>query len=134
MFDGNSAECYKSFFSEILCLVLAIIKSKLAATHHLSDYDCGRAVGRLEAGQSVTTLAAAMGVSKSVIWRFKKVVEGGNALRNHAEGQGRNTIPVEDYYVVLVVKRNRNFTPGRIAAYQATASSQLCQQEPSHGD
>ncbi|GFX01203.1 hypothetical protein TNCV_4581691 [Trichonephila clavipes] len=32
--------------------------------HHLIDYDRGRAVGRLEAGQNVTTVAAAMDVPR----------------------------------------------------------------------
>ncbi|GFT24466.1 hypothetical protein TNCV_3252841 [Trichonephila clavipes] len=40
----------------------------MSARHHLSDYDRGR----LEAGQSVTTAAAALDVSKSVISRLKK--------------------------------------------------------------
>ncbi|GFV34920.1 hypothetical protein TNCV_1452221 [Trichonephila clavipes] len=64
------------FFSLKLCLVLAINKSKMSAKHHLSDYDHGRAVGRLEAGQSVATVAAAMGVSKSAISRLKKAADG----------------------------------------------------------
>ncbi|GFU93707.1 hypothetical protein TNCV_2185871 [Trichonephila clavipes] len=69
-----------------LRLVLAIIKSKLPARHHLSDYDRERVFGQLEAGQSVPNVAAAMGVSKSIISRLKKVAESGNALRNHAQG------------------------------------------------
>ncbi|KAF8790972.1 hypothetical protein HNY73_005911 [Argiope bruennichi] len=48
-------------------------------------YDYGN--GRLEAGQSVTTVAVAMGVSKSVISRLKKAAEGGNALQKHAGGR-----------------------------------------------
>ncbi|GFW11356.1 hypothetical protein TNCV_3808761 [Trichonephila clavipes] len=55
----------------------------MSARHHLSDYDRGRAVGRLKAIQSVTSVAAAM---------------------------------------VLVAKRNRNFTPGRIASSLETAT------------
>lgn len=94
----------------------------MSARHHLSAYDRGRAVGRLEAGQSVTTVAAAMGVSKSVISRLKKAAEGGNALRKHAGGRGRNTTPSEDRYVALVAKRHRNFTPRQIAANLATAT------------
>ncbi|GFW68329.1 hypothetical protein TNCV_2263191 [Trichonephila clavipes] len=59
---------------------------------------------------------------RSVISRFKKVAEGGNALRSHAEGQSRYTTPLEDRYVALGAKWNRNFTPGRIAANLATAT------------
>lgn len=94
----------------------------MSARHHLSDYDRGRAVGRLEAGQSVTTVATAMEVSKSVISRLNKAAEGGNALRKHAGGRGRNTTPQEDRFVSLVAKRNRNATPSQIAADLAAAT------------
>ncbi|GFV26578.1 hypothetical protein TNCV_2102431 [Trichonephila clavipes] len=56
-----------------------------------------------------------MVVSKSVISRLKKAAEGGKTLRKHAEGRGRNIIPLEDRYVAPVVKKNRNFTPVQIA-------------------
>ncbi|GFW81823.1 hypothetical protein TNCV_2884971 [Trichonephila clavipes] len=36
----------------------------MSARHHLRDYDRGRAVARLEASKSVTTIAAAMSESK----------------------------------------------------------------------
>lgn len=94
----------------------------MSARHHLSAYDRGRAVGRLEAGQSVTTVARVMGVAKSVISRLKKAAEGGNAMRKHAGGRGRNTTPQEDRYVSLVAKRNRHLTPSQIAADLATAT------------
>ncbi|KAF8785987.1 hypothetical protein HNY73_011467 [Argiope bruennichi] len=74
----------------------------MSVRYHLSAYDRGRAVGRLEAGQSVTTVAAAMGLSKSVISRLKKAAEGGNALKKHAVGRGGNTTPLEDRYVSLM--------------------------------
>ncbi|KAF8771589.1 hypothetical protein HNY73_018989 [Argiope bruennichi] len=80
----------------------------MLARHHLSTYDRGRAVGRLEAGQSVTTVVSSMGVSKSVISGLKKAAEGGNALQKHAGGRGRNTTSLEDRYVTLVAKRKFN--------------------------
>ncbi|GFT68304.1 hypothetical protein TNCV_659211 [Trichonephila clavipes] len=52
----------------------------MSARHHLSDYDRGRAVGRLEEGKSVTSVALATGVSKNVISRLRKAAEGGNIL------------------------------------------------------
>ncbi|KAF8781378.1 Neutral ceramidase like protein [Argiope bruennichi] len=73
-------------------------------------------------GQGVTTSAAAIGVPKSVISRLKKDAEGGNALKKHAGGRGRNTTTLEDSYVSLMAKRNRNLTPGQTAANLATAS------------
>ncbi|KAF8794782.1 hypothetical protein HNY73_002717 [Argiope bruennichi] len=84
----------------------------MSERHHLSAYDRERAVGRLEAGQSVTTVAAAMGVSMNIISRLKKAAEGGNALKRHDKGRGRNTTPLEDRYVALVAKGNRNLTLG----------------------
>ncbi|KAF8785640.1 hypothetical protein HNY73_011155 [Argiope bruennichi] len=93
--------------------------------HHLRVYDRGRAVGQLEVSQSVTTAAAAMAVSKSIISRLKKAVEGGNALQKHAGDRGRNTTPLEDRYIALVAKRNRNLTPGQIAANLATVTERV---------
>ncbi|KAF8790444.1 hypothetical protein HNY73_005463 [Argiope bruennichi] len=97
----------------------------MSSRYHLSAYYCGRAVGWLEAGQSVTTVAVAMGVSKSVISRIKKAAEGGNALQKHAGGRCRNTTPLGDRYVALMAKRNGNLTPGQIAANIATATDSL---------
>ncbi|GFX03450.1 hypothetical protein TNCV_4634621 [Trichonephila clavipes] len=64
----------------------------MSVRHHLSDYDHGRSVGRREASRSITTVATAMGVSKSVISRLKKATEGGNALRKHIGFCGRAII------------------------------------------
>ncbi|GFV11446.1 hypothetical protein TNCV_1695711 [Trichonephila clavipes] len=80
----------------------------MPARYDLSDYDCGE--------------------EQLDDWK-QKVTESGNALRSHAEGQGRNTMPLEDRYVALVAKRNRHFPPGRIAANLSTAIG-----VPSHGD
>ncbi|GFW30041.1 hypothetical protein TNCV_1593591 [Trichonephila clavipes] len=74
----------------------------MSERHRLRDYDRERAVRRLEIVQSVTTVASAMGVSKSVISRLKKATEGGNALRKHAGGRGRNITPLEDHYVAFM--------------------------------
>ncbi|GFT62099.1 hypothetical protein TNCV_3812561 [Trichonephila clavipes] len=94
----------------------------MSARHHLKDYDRGRAVGSLEAGQSVTTVVTAMGESKSVISRLKKVAGGVIALRNNAEDQGRSNTPLEGRYTALVEKRNINFSPGWIATNLETAT------------
>ncbi|KAF8791716.1 hypothetical protein HNY73_003408 [Argiope bruennichi] len=86
----------------------------MSAKHHLSAYDRRRAVGRLEAGQSVTTVAAA----KGVISRLKKWKCFVKACR----GRGMNITSLEDRYIALVAKKYRNLTPGRIAANLATAT------------
>ncbi|GFU57625.1 HTH_Tnp_Tc3_2 domain-containing protein [Trichonephila clavipes] len=96
----------------------------MSTRHHLSDYDRGQAVGQLEAGQSITTVAAAIGVSKSVISLLKKATEGGNALRKYVcvGGRGRNITPLEDRYVSPRGKKNRYFTPCQKAANLATTT------------
>ncbi|GFS60777.1 hypothetical protein TNCV_2001751 [Trichonephila clavipes] len=63
-----------------------------------------------------------MCVSKSVISLLKKAADDGNALRKYARGYGRSVKPLEDRFVALVAKSNRNFTPGLIAANLATAT------------
>ncbi|KAF8787337.1 NFU1 iron-sulfur cluster scaffold like protein [Argiope bruennichi] len=74
----------------------------MSARHHLSAYDLGRAVGQLEAGQSVTTVAATMGVSKSVISRLKKATEGGNALQKHAgDREGKFLNREKNYFLEI---------------------------------
>ncbi|KAF8763115.1 hypothetical protein HNY73_021330 [Argiope bruennichi] len=97
----------------------------MSAKRHLRAYDNGRAVGRLEADQSVTTVAAEMCVSKSVTSRYKKAAEGGNAFQNHSGDRGRNTAPLEYRYAALVAERNRNLIPGQIAANLAIATGSL---------
>lgn len=87
----------------------------MSVRHHLSDFDRGRAIGRLEEGATVTKVAAAMGVSKSVISRLKKSFESGNALRKHAGGRARKTTPAEDKYLTVTAKRNRRSTPRQLA-------------------
>ncbi|GFV50768.1 hypothetical protein TNCV_2214291 [Trichonephila clavipes] len=94
----------------------------MSARHYLSDYDRGRAVGRMKAGQSVTTVATAMSVSRSVISRLTKAAEGGNALRKHAGRCGGNTTSLGNRYVAFVAKRNIHFAPRLIAAILATST------------
>ncbi|GFV40027.1 hypothetical protein TNCV_4412581 [Trichonephila clavipes] len=80
---------------------------------------------RLEVGQRITTVEDAIDVSKSVISRLKKAgnAEGENALRKHAWCRCRNTTTLDDDYIAVVTKRNRNFTPSQIAANLSTATA-----------
>ncbi|GFV11087.1 hypothetical protein TNCV_2718311 [Trichonephila clavipes] len=121
-------------FSLKFCLVLAIIKSKISERHHLSDYDGRRGGGQLEAGQSVTTVDTAMGVSKSVISLLNKASEGGNALQKHAWNRGRNTISLENRYVLLVAKVTEIALLARQLQNLQPLSVNLFQQEPSYDD
>ncbi|GFX14082.1 uncharacterized protein TNCV_612871 [Trichonephila clavipes] len=74
------------------------------------------AIGRLEAGQSVTTLLLLQWVYQSVISWLK--VE----MQKHAGDHGRSITPSEDRCAAHVAKRNRNFTPGQLAANLANAT------------
>lgn len=60
-----------------------------------------------EAGQSISTVAIVMGVSKSVTSRLKKAAEGGHAMRIHTGGRGGNTTPRENQYISLVAKKKQ---------------------------
>lgn len=71
-------------------------------------------MGLLDAGQIVTTVVTAMGVSNSVISRLKEAAESGNAIQKHAGGRGKNTAHQEDRYVSLEAKRNRNLIPSHL--------------------
>lgn len=55
------------------------------ARNHLSAYDLGRAVGLLEAGQSVTTEATVIRTSDSVILLWIKIAQVGNVIQKHAD-------------------------------------------------
>ncbi|GFW39448.1 hypothetical protein TNCV_1834311 [Trichonephila clavipes] len=72
---------HMSVFTKVVVTKIVSGVGEGTAKHYLTDYDRERAVGRLEAGHSVITVAAAMSVSKSVMSRLKKAAEGGNALR-----------------------------------------------------
>ncbi|GFY26227.1 adhesion G protein-coupled receptor B2 [Trichonephila clavipes] len=127
--ESVSSKYFQSFLLEqyairspyvflLFCLVLAIIKNKLLAGHRLSGYDRRRADVRFDAGQNVTTVAAAVGV----ISVLKKTCENGNALRKYTGDCGRNTKPLEEHYAAFVAKRNRNFSPCQIAGNPATTN------------
>ncbi|GFX55266.1 hypothetical protein TNCV_3968201 [Trichonephila clavipes] len=62
-------------------------------------------------------------IAKQQVIYAKKGAEAGNVLRKHAGGRGRNSTPLENRYVAIVAKRNRNFTPSEIVANFATATS-----------
>ncbi|GFX11152.1 hypothetical protein TNCV_4503641 [Trichonephila clavipes] len=94
----------------------------MSSKTHLRDYDCGKAVGRLEAYQSLTTVSVAMGVKKTVIPRLKKAAKGENALRKHAGGRSRNITLLENPYAALVAKRNKISSSGQIAGNLATTT------------
>ncbi|GFV35771.1 hypothetical protein TNCV_913611 [Trichonephila clavipes] len=82
----------------------------MSARHHLNDCDHGRAVGRLEAGQSVTTIAVAMGVSKSVTSRLKTFKVKVEWLWGCLPGsRGRSTTSLEDCYIAPRGKKEQKF-------------------------
>ncbi|GFT89347.1 transposable element Tcb2 transposase [Trichonephila clavipes] len=62
-----------------------------------------RAVGRIEAGQSITDVALFFGVHHSVISRlWKQFQTTQTVVRRPVGGRPRVTTPVEDRYIAIV--------------------------------
>ncbi|GFS99463.1 transposable element Tcb1 transposase [Trichonephila clavipes] len=88
----------------------------------MEDSERWRAVGRIEAGQSITCVALFFGVHHSVISRLWNQFQTTQTVaRRPAGGRPRVTIPVEDRYIVIVAKRNRRATSSRVTS-MVTAS------------
>ncbi|GFT37256.1 transposable element Tcb2 transposase [Trichonephila clavipes] len=81
-----------------------------------------RAVGRIEAGQSITDVALFFGIHHSVISRlWKQFQTTQTVVRRPVGGRLRVTTPAEDRYIVIVAKRNRRATSTRVTS-MVTAS------------
>ncbi|GFU88587.1 HTH_Tnp_Tc3_2 domain-containing protein [Trichonephila clavipes] len=77
----------------------------------MEDSECWRAVGRIEAGQSITGVAIFFGVHHSVISRlWKQFQTTQTVVRRPAGGRTSVTTPAEDQYIAVVAKRNRRAT------------------------
>ncbi|GFW67362.1 HTH_Tnp_Tc3_2 domain-containing protein [Trichonephila clavipes] len=81
-----------------------------------------RAVGRIEAGQSITDVALFFNVHHSVISRLWKPFQTSQTVvRRPIGGRPRVTAPVEDRYIAIVAKRNRRATSTSVTS-MVTAS------------
>ncbi|GFU71855.1 uncharacterized protein TNCV_1627961 [Trichonephila clavipes] len=81
-----------------------------------------RAVGCIEAGQSITNVALFFGVHHSVtsrLWKQFQTIQ--TAVRSPVGGRPRVTTPAEDRYIAIVAKWNRRATSTRVTS-MVTAS------------
>ncbi|KFM77033.1 Transposable element Tcb2 transposase, partial [Stegodyphus mimosarum] len=83
----------------------------------MEDSERWLAVGRIEAGQSITDVALFFDVHHSVISRlWKQFQTTQTVVRRPLAGRPRVTAPAEDRYIAIVAKRNRRATSARVAS------------------
>ncbi|GFT70444.1 transposable element Tcb1 transposase [Trichonephila clavipes] len=88
----------------------------------MEDSERWRAVGRIEAGQSITDVAFFFGVHHSVISRlWEQFQTTQTVVRRPVGSRPRVTTPEEDRYIAIVAKRNRRATSTRVTS-MVTAS------------
>ncbi|GFX53308.1 transposable element Tcb2 transposase [Trichonephila clavipes] len=81
------------------------------------DSERWRAVGRIEAGQSITDVALFFGIHHSVISRlWKQFQTTQTVVRRPVGGRPRVTTPAKDRYIAIVDKRNRRATSTRVTS------------------
>ncbi|GBL86877.1 hypothetical protein AVEN_230161-1 [Araneus ventricosus] len=89
------------------------------------------AIGRLQAGQTESAVAGALGVSQSVISRlWNRFLETGNVRKISGQGCIRATTHNEDRYLTQTARRNRSMngtllqtTPSEDYWYQSFESN-----------
>ncbi|GFV45234.1 transposable element Tcb1 transposase [Trichonephila clavipes] len=90
---------------------------------HLDAFTRGRIIGKLEEGRSVTSVAADFRIVHSIVSRYwKQFQTTGTAIRGFSSGRPRETIPADDWYIVLQARRNRRQTAGEIARHTTQAT------------
>ncbi|GFV06634.1 transposable element Tcb1 transposase [Trichonephila clavipes] len=83
----------------------------------MEDSERRRAVGRIEAGQSITHVALFFGVHHSVISRLWKQFQTTQiVVRRPVGGSPRITTPAEDRYIAIVAKRNHRANSTRVTS------------------
>ncbi|GFW46842.1 HTH_Tnp_Tc3_2 domain-containing protein [Trichonephila clavipes] len=88
----------------------------------MEDSERWRAVGHIEAGQSITDVALLFDVHHSVISRlWKQFQTTQTVVRRPVGGCPRVTTPAEDQYIAVVAKRNRRATSTRVT-FMVTAA------------
>ncbi|GFV81663.1 uncharacterized protein TNCV_1703201 [Trichonephila clavipes] len=93
-----------------------------SAGKRMEDSERWRAVGRIEAGQSITDVALFFGVHHSVISRlWKQFQTTQTVFRRPVGGPPRVTTPEEDRYIAIVAQRNCKETSTRVST-MVTAS------------
>ncbi|GFX03737.1 uncharacterized protein TNCV_2113091 [Trichonephila clavipes] len=94
----------------------------MTSRKRMEDSECWRAVGHIEAGQSITDVALFFGVHYFVIPRlWKQFQTTQTVIRRPVGGHPRVTTPAEDRYIAIVAKWNRRATCTRVTS-MVTAS------------
>ncbi|GFV32925.1 transposable element Tc3 transposase [Trichonephila clavipes] len=89
---------------------------------HLDVFTRRRIIGKLEEVHSVTSVAAEFGIAHSIVSRlWIQFQTTGTAIRGLSSGRPRGTIPAEDRYIFLQVRRNRQQIVGEIARHTTQA-------------
>ncbi|GFY04625.1 transposable element Tcb2 transposase [Trichonephila clavipes] len=104
----------------------------MARRNHLDNFTCGRLIGKLEEGRTVTSVAAEFGINKSVVSRAWKAFQTtGTAVRKVGGGRPRTTTAGDDRNIMLQAKRGRRQSASVIAQQWATSVAVYCSQTPS---
>lgn len=95
----------------------------MSSRRHLTDFEKGLAIGRMEAGQTLTTACEHLKIAKSVMSRiYKRYKKTGNVRRQPGQGRKRATTDSQDRYLATIAKRNRHLTSVQIAKEFAAAT------------
>ncbi|GFV93056.1 transposable element Tcb2 transposase [Trichonephila clavipes] len=95
----------------------------MARRNHLDDFTRGRIIGKLEEGRTVTSVAAKLGINKSVISLALKAFQTtGTAVRKIGGGRSRTTTAGVDRCIILQAKRGRQQSASAIAQQLSTAT------------
>lgn len=98
------------------------IRVGMAQRRRMVDSERWRAVGRIEAGQSIKDVALFFGVDHSVISRlWTQFQTSQTVVRRPVPGRPRVTAPSEDRYIALVAKRNRRATSTTVTSMVSAA-------------
>ncbi|GFT67506.1 uncharacterized protein TNCV_2361111 [Trichonephila clavipes] len=75
---------------------------------HMNDFTCGRMIGKLEEGRTVTSVATEVEINKSVVSRAWEAFQTtGTAVNKVGGGRPRTTTAGDDRYIILQAKRGR---------------------------
>ncbi|GFS71489.1 uncharacterized protein TNCV_5051821 [Trichonephila clavipes] len=95
----------------------------MTSRKRMEDSECWRAVGHIEAGQSITDVALFFGVHHSVISRlWKQFQTTQTVVRRLVGDHPRVTTPAEDRYIAIVAKRNRRAASTRVTSMFTTSN------------
>ncbi|GFW60084.1 transposable element Tcb2 transposase [Trichonephila clavipes] len=106
----------------------------MARRNHLDDFTRGKMIGKLDEGRTVTSVAAYIGINKSVVSHAWKAFETpGTVVIKVGGGHPRTTTAGDDRYIILQAKRGRGQSPSVIAQQLSTSTGRqvYCGQTPS---